>query len=142
MSTRAPKRRPGAIAPDGSAKPADPARFEIVIPDWHPTRLNELIGRNRFVIGRRKKQDREFLAVYCELANIPPAAGKRRLTLKITLGPRQRAADPDAYWKSLLDALVHCKALKSDDRFGVESLPVEYDRAKSKRTVIVLEDMA
>lgn len=122
-------------------QPPRPRTATVTIPDWHPVRLNELMGRNRFVIHKRKKADRELIAFYCLQAQIPPAVGLRRITLTIILGPRQRAADPDAYWKSLLDALVQCKALKSDDRFGVECVPVRYERADRKATVIQLEDL-
>ena len=39
-------------------------------------------------------------------AGIPRATGRRRVSLHIVLAPRQRAGDPDAFWKSTLDALV------------------------------------
>jgi len=92
-------------------------------------------------ISRRKRSDREIVAAYVLMAGAIEATGKRRVNLHITLSPRQRAADPDAYWKSLLDALVHCKALRNDNRQWVELMPVEFDRASTKATTIVLTDV-
>jgi hypothetical protein len=121
--------------------PAVPDRYAIVIPNWHPLTLNQMIGWNRFVISRKKKVDRKLIAGYVLKCGVPPAIGKRRVVLTITLAPRQRAADPDAYFKATLDSLVHAKALKSDDRFGVECAPVIYERGSAKISKIELEDI-
>jgi Holliday junction resolvase RusA-like endonuclease len=72
---------------------------------------------------------------------VPPAAGKRRVSLTLTLAPRQRGADPDAYRKSLLDALTHAGMLLDDNRQGVELGPVQFIRGEHKATAILLEDV-
>jgi Holliday junction resolvase RusA-like endonuclease len=63
------------------------------------------------------------------------------VSLRITLARGQRGPDPDAWWKSALDALVHAGLLTDDNRQGVELGPVEYDRGPHRKTVITLEDI-
>lgn len=113
--------------------------YTITIPNWHPTRLNELLG-NHFQASRLKKADREMVGIYAFTSEVPHAQGKRRVTLKITLGPGERGGDADAYWKSLLDALVCCGRLVDDNSQQCEIVPVQYDRGERK-TVIILEDL-
>ncbi len=121
---------------------ASPAQtIEVVIDRWHPTALNRLMHGHWATGARRKKVDRRIIEAYCYLAQVPPAAVKRRVTLTIVLGPGQRAPDPDSLWKSLLDGLTHCRALKNDSRQWVELMPVEFERGKEKGTRIVLEDV-
>ncbi len=112
----------------------------ITIPDWHPAKLNELLGswRKR---ERLKKGDRFLVAFYVRECRVPVALGKRRVSLTITLAPRQRAGDPDAYWKSLLDALVICGCLTDDNRQGVILGTVEFVRGPKMSTIITLEDI-
>jgi Holliday junction resolvase RusA-like endonuclease len=119
-----------------------PMSWTMFIPDWHPTKLNQLIGRHFAVVARLKRVDRWHIATWSLRDGVRAAQGKRRVQLTIILGPRQRAADPDAYWKCLLDALVHCGLLKDDNRQWVELAPVEFDRGKQKATIIKLEDIS
>lgn len=107
----------------------------------HTARLNELIGSWRKA-ARLKKRDRLTVAAACRFCGVPPAAGKRRVSLHVELRPRQRAGDPDAYFKSLGDALVACGALRDDNRQGVEWGPVTYERKLRAGMVILLEDVA
>jgi Holliday junction resolvase RusA-like endonuclease len=60
--------------------------------------------------------------------NIPKAQGKRRVSLHIILDKGQRAPDPDAFFKSLCDALVHAEMLVDDNRQHVELAPVTFSR--------------
>ncbi len=115
-------------------------KWTITIPDWHPAKLNQLLGdwRKR---ERLKKGDRFLVVFYVREHRVPVALGKRRVSLTITLAPRQRAADPDAYWKSLLDALVISGALTNDNRQVVELGPVEFVRGAKVSTTITLEDL-
>lgn len=122
--------------------PAVMTVHRIVIPGWHPARLNQWDGRHWSVRSRLKKADRELVGVYAKLARIPLAMGKRRVSLRITLGPRQRAGDPDAFWKSTLDALVHAGLLVDDNRQNVELGRVDFDRGPARATAIALEDIA
>jgi Holliday junction resolvase RusA-like endonuclease len=114
---------------------------ELTIPGWHPVRLNQLLHVHYLKRARMKKADRMMVAFYARHFKIPPATGKRRVSLQITLAPRQRAGDPDAYWKSLLDALVHAELLLDDNRQGVETGPVTFARGVCKVTTIILEEL-
>lgn len=111
--------------------------FEI---PGHPARLNQLLA-GRWQASRLKARDRRTVALAARLAGIPPATGKRRVELAITLGPRQRGGDKDAYWKSTLDALVRAGLLTDDNRQGVELAPVAYDRGPAPRSTITLTDL-
>jgi hypothetical protein len=116
-------------------------RYRLIIPAWHPAKLNELLG-HWAQRHRLKRGDRELVGYYARLAGIPLAVLPRRVSLRIILGPRERAADPDAYWKSLLDALVHCGGLVNDNRQSVELGTVEFHRGPKRSTEITLEDLA
>jgi Holliday junction resolvase RusA-like endonuclease len=88
-----------------------------------------------------KRADRELIAWYAKAADVPTATGRRRVSLLLTLSPRQRGGDPDAYWKAVLDALVHARLLTDDNRQGVELGDVEYERASARATTILLQDL-
>lgn len=118
------------------------ATYRVEIPGWHPARLNQLLDRCWQRAYRRKKADLKVVAAYVRVVQrVPKAAGKRRVSLTIRLGPRQRAGDPDAYWKSLLDALVGCGLLVDDSRQWVELAPVSFERGERAATVLVIEDL-
>lgn len=114
--------------------------LKLAIPGFQPATLNELL-RGWRQAAKLKKRDRRVIGMYAMIAGIPKATGKRRVTLTIILGPRQRGADVDAWWKSTLDALKHCGAITDDDRHGVELAPVRYERGPERGTVIELEDV-
>jgi hypothetical protein len=116
------------------------AQYVLRIADWHPATLNQLLSGVRKRI-RLKKADRDLVGWYARLAGIPSATGKRRVSLRLTLGPRQRGADPDAYWKSLLDALVSCGLLVNDTPRWVELGPVSYRRGQERATEVTLEEL-
>ena len=113
----------------------------LVIDRWHPATLNQWDGKHWRARHRLKKADRELVTLLARSASIPLAKGKRRVSLRLTLAPRQRAADPDAFWKSVLDALVHAGLLLDDNRQHVELGPVTFDRGPWRRTRIVLDDL-
>jgi Holliday junction resolvase RusA-like endonuclease len=112
----------------------------VTIPNWHPKRLNELIGCHWAAAGRKKKADRNLVWAYTR--KVPKAKLPRRVTLTLTMAPRQRRGDGDAYWKSLLDALVHCGLLVDDGPKWCELAPVRYVRGPAMATEIGLEDLA
>lgn len=115
------------------------------IENWHPARLNQFMGRHWSGGHKLKKLDREVLF----LATGPTCKynqyeGRRRVSLHLILKPGQRSGDPDAYWKSLLDALVACHALRNDSNRYCELGPVTFGRAKKGEwwgTVITLEEL-
>ncbi len=116
-------------------------RYVIDIPNWHPTPLNKLLTCHWAKAGRLKKADRDMVAFYAKVANVPPAEGRRRVSLTITLAPGQRGGDTDAYWKALLDSCVACGLLKNDNRQWCELAPVAFQRGETRSTRIELEDM-
>ena len=100
--------------------------FTIEIPRWHPVPLNKLMNCHWGKRDRLKKDDQQMIFGYTR--NIPKAEGKRRVSLHITLDKGQRAFDPDAYTKSLNDALVAVGMLVDDNRQHVELMPVTFSR--------------
>ena len=118
------------------------ARYVIEIPNWTPAKINELLG-HRQKATRLKKRDREIVWGYTRQVKIPPQERKRRISLAIIL-PTSRPGpfpDPDAFFKSLNDALVYAGALVNDSPKWVELAPVQYERAAQWGTRIVLEDI-
>jgi hypothetical protein len=134
-----PARRSAVLLPD--APPGDTGPWEVTIPDWHPLSLNQMIGFNKFVVTRRKHKDAGLVGAACLMAGVPRATGKRRVTLTIVLGPRQKGRDPDAFHKSTCDSLRSCGALVNDSKEWVELPPVRYERAMRRSTRITLEDV-
>ncbi len=114
---------------------------KLVIPGWHPCRLNELIGVHWATRVKLKRGDLDLVAAYAKMQSIPPATGRRRVSLRLTLAPRQRAGDPDAYWKSTLDALAASKLLVDDSRTWCELGEITFERGSERKTVIELEDI-
>jgi Holliday junction resolvase RusA-like endonuclease len=118
-----------------------PSRWTVVVPGWHPARVNQLITARHWSIAHRLKS-RDKLKVYAAMLSqkVTAAAGKRQVGLTIILGPRQRGGDVDSYWKSCLDACVSCGALTDDTHRGVELTPVRYERGEGPSTVITIAD--
>src|SRR3990172_805721 len=110
--------------------------YAIVIPNWQPTTLNQLMGGHYMHAHKLKKSDAEMIGGYARLARVPKAEGKRRVTLTITLVKRQRAGDPDCYWKSTLDGLVLAGMLRDDNRQNCELAPVGVARGEKRETTI------
>jgi hypothetical protein len=115
-------------------------RYEVEIPDWLPATVNQLLRGVRQRI-RLKKSDRSIVGGYLLQARLPPPAGPRRVSLRLTLGPRDRPGDVDAYWKSTLDALVQAGALLGDDVRSCQLGAVEISRGGRRTTTIILEDL-
>ena len=115
--------------------------YTLRIDNWHPRRLNELLAVHWSKAGQLKKADQQLVAAMSLNARIPRATGKRRVRLHLILAPRQRGADPDAYWKSLLDALTSCGLLVDDNRQHVELTMPTFARGKRRETIITLEDL-
>jgi hypothetical protein len=110
--------------------------------DWQPARYNELHACLHWAQRQRLKQrDADMIGVLANNHDVPAAEGKRSVRLVIVMAPRQRAGDPDAYDKSLLDGLVQCGLLKDDNRQWCVKRPTEYVRGEKAGCVIVLEDI-
>lgn len=115
-------------------------RWVLTIPGYQPVTLNSLMGCNPYTIHRKKQADKKKIAGEAVLAGIPKAWCRRAVALTIILGPRQRAADPDAFWKATLDSLVSCGLLVDDSRQWVRLGAVDFERGE-RGTIIALEDI-
>ncbi len=112
----------------------------VAIAGWHPARLNHLM-RGHWSNGHRlKRLDKNLVALSVLGAGVPRAEDRRKVELTIVLGPRMRGGDPDAYWKSLLDALVACGALKGDSKEWVEYEQPTYARSAQHATLIQITE--
>lgn len=114
----------------------------IIIPGWRPARTNQLLGGGHWSHAYKLKQrDKKWVETFAWFCKTPLAQGKRRVSLRITLAGRDKAADPDAYWKSLLDALVACGQLMNDSGWWCELGTVEHVKGEARQTEIILEDV-
>lgn len=116
-------------------------RQVIQIPDYLPPTTNQLMRGKLRVRIRLGKSCRNMIFAYSFSARIVPAEGKRRVTIRIGLGPGRRGGDVDAYHKCVLDCLKHCKAIRDDSRHWCELAPVEYLRSSRDSTTIIVEDI-
>jgi hypothetical protein len=116
---------------------------KLLIPDWHPTSLNRLLAAHWARRRRMKQDDAALIWGYGRLYDIPrvPDIGKRKVSLEVTLGPRDRQSDADNLLKSCLDGLRDAGLLVDDSPRWLELGPVTYTRGPRKQTVIVLEDV-
>lgn len=86
----------------------------IFIPNWRPINLNAMFRKHWSQRNKAKKADALMLHGSFAEAKTPKATGKRLVEVHIILTGKQQQADPDAYWKSLLDGLVKCGQLVDD----------------------------
>lgn len=113
--------------------------YRILIPDWHPATVNKLLDGHWSKAGRLKKADFKIIWTYSR--QIPPAVKKRIVNIKLHIAGAGRTADPDAYFKSVLDALVRCKLLRDDSATWCQLGDVEFERGYVKATEIELVDL-
>lgn len=112
--------------------------YIIRIPNWHPVKVNELIGENRFVANRKKIQTTEAIWAYAKKLNIPPAETKRHVHIAIYRN-KGRMPDADAFYKSVHDALVSIKLLVDDSPKWLDHQATDI-RTGDKATIITLRD--
>jgi len=130
-----------AIKTERRATP-EPGRFVMTIEKYQPVMLNQMMGKHPMKIHRLKQIDKDTIAAEAVRQQIPKAYYKRRVLLRVILSPSQkRMPDPDAFDKSLLDALVSCGLLVDDSKKWLEMPEPEYERGKDKATIITLEDI-
>jgi hypothetical protein len=120
---------------------ASEGHWEIFIDSFRPASLNELLRGGPWGAHRLKRRDREYVALFANLARVPRATAKRRVSLRIVLPPKQRRWDCDAMWKSLCDACVYAGLLKDDGPSWCQLGEVEYVRGTTLSTTIILEDL-
>lgn len=115
--------------------------YTIHIPNWRPHSTNQLTGVHWATKHRRKKRDREVVAIAAIQSGVPRATGKRSVKLLVTLGKGKKGLDADNYWKSCLDALVECGQLLDDRKETAELLGVEFERGEGDAVTVILEDL-
>lgn len=116
------------------------ATYTLTIERWTPVLKNRLLGNWRKRM-RLKRADQPFLGWAMRTERVPPATGKRRVSLRAEGWGRGRLPDEDAFWLGLLDNLVFVGLLVDDGPAYCTLGAVEVVRAKAKRTTITLEDL-
>lgn len=119
----------------------DPIRWTLEIREWMPVTLNQMAGHHWRTGHRLKKEDKEVIAAAVAMGGVPAATCRRKVSLLIVLPKGQRTPDPDAFDKSLRDALVACEALKNDSAKWVAGEDPRFARGKSLVTFITLENV-
>jgi len=114
--------------------------WTMEIPGWHPCALNKLVHSHHHRASSFKAKDREIVARACLVYAIPAAEARRSVEIHLVFAKGARACDPDAYWKSLLDALVHARALKNDSMDWVVCRPPAYSRGERQTSFITLQE--
>ena len=116
-------------------------RWEIIIDGWAPTPLNRLLG-HWAAAARLKRYDRDHVVLFGGMAHVPLPTRKRRVSLRITLPPKQRRWDGDALWKSLLDACTKAQLIKDDNPNWCQLGTVEYEKERGElSTTIIIEEL-
>lgn len=118
-------------------------QYQVFIPNWRPINLNAMFAKHWSKRNKAKKEDAKTIFAAIHEAKIPKATSKRHVGLHIALTGSQKEADPDAYWKSLLDGLVKCGALIDDsDTYCSFGMPT-YERGTAEQagTRITLTDI-
>ncbi len=118
-----------------------PCEWTIRIPGWHPTSVNKLIGGHWSIGRKKKKADMAVIGLYVQRCGIPPAVGKRKVSVHFVLAPKQRASDPDNVCKVLFDGLVHAGAIRDDNRKWIEQTPPTFSRGAERVTFITVEEI-
>jgi len=134
--------RPPAIPPSPAPGPQGRSQgHRIELPGVMPPPLNALMRgklKDRIRLGKRWRAEVAF-AVRAQA--IPEAAGKRAVSIVVTLPPGRRAIDPDALYKATGDALVDCRRLRGDSHLWVRWESVRFFRGADLHTSLVLTDL-
>ena len=118
----------------------EPIRWTLEIREWMPATLNEMKGH--WAKGHRLKQnDKEVVWLAVRQGGVPAATCRRRVSLLVVFPKGARMPDPDAFDKSLRDALVACGALKNDSARWVVGEYPQFARGESLVTFITLENV-
>lgn len=117
------------------------SRYAFTIEGFSPQSLNRFTkGKVRRGI-RARTGDRDLVCYYAKLSGIPPATGKRRVSLHITLPRGVRAIDPDNAYKAIFDGLKQAGAIRNDSYLWVEIGEYRIIRGTCRQTVIILDDL-
>lgn len=109
---------------------------------WWPTLLNAALRMHHHKRNRLYHADYFTIAAAQSVARLRPATGRRTLHLTVEVGTRRpKPPDPDALYKPLLDGLVLCGLLLSDDWKGVRLTGVDFRMAQKNGVAVLLEDV-
>lgn len=115
--------------------------YKLRIERWHPSTLNKLMRGKIHARIKMEAIDKNMVAGYVYQNRIPRAQSRRRVDLHLTLAPRNKEADVDAYWKITLDALKSCGMLVDDHRQYCQLGEVTFERGAERATLITLTDL-
>lgn len=108
----------------------------FTVPGWHPATTNQLLKMFWASAANLKRCDKQIVAHYGE--KIPKATKQRSVQLTI-IRNKGRKPDPDAHFKSALDALVSCGLLKDDSDKWVILLPAQYEKGEKATRITLTE---
>lgn len=133
------KTKPLKTGPPGAA--AAPGVWTVSIPLFLPCTLNRLMRLHWAKRHRQLCYEADMVYMYgVLLTGVPAATGKRRVTLRLVLAPKDQVRDSDSSEKGIRDHLTKAKLLVDDSPEWLEMAPLEQVRGKSRATVIRLED--
>lgn len=113
--------------------------WTIEIPDYHPPKQRDFVGRHWSKLHALKNELERFLLHYGK--DVPKATGKRRVRLELEGWYRGKLPDRDCWDKATLDGLKRAGLLTDDSIHGLEGrMEVEYTRSYRRMTRIILED--
>ena len=97
------------------AMKADGRGWEILIPDWLPMAMNELIRNSWNTYMGERRWIQSYLSQNCR--DIPPAMGKRAVQMLVVKGTGNLDDEPnlDGRSKATIDAMVKLKLLRDDN---------------------------
>lgn len=120
-----------------------PGRWIAVIEDFRFASDN-IRARGTWAWAAAKKRDREVIRELL-VGRIPPATGRRKVSLVVTKKSKRGVRDPSNLLKSALDSLVCCGLLVDDSQdwlCGVTArIEVDRDQARPTQTTITLENI-
>jgi hypothetical protein len=115
-------------------------RWEVRLPIYL-TSLNKLMRMHWSRRAGVLKDEAMVILWFCDLAGVPRATGKRRVSQRITLVGRNKACDPDNMNKSMLDGLVKAGRLIDDSARWAELGSVSFYRGREIETHLLIEDI-
>jgi Holliday junction resolvase RusA-like endonuclease len=113
----------------------------LTLHNYHPPTINELLSGHWSKGARLKKRCVGIVWASCVEQKLTKATGKRMVAIEITTNKAGRRADPDAYYKSTLDALVKCGMLVDDSSQWCEHAQTLVRFGDKNETVILLTDI-
>ena len=132
--------RGSSVIPLRETRPGETGPWIVEIPGWCPPSINRYYHGHWAERARTKKRAIETVALACRLADLPLAATRRRLSIRLTLPKGRRAPDEDNIGKGLRDGLTAYGAIVDDAPEWCETGAYEIDRGPLK-TTMTLEDV-